>query len=104
MDIKVGFEITYAAAQPTPMVIMLNIHPSRQADIIGQEVVAAEPDVPIRFYHDSFGNVCGRLVAPTGGVTLKGSALVHDSGLPDEVMPSAQQVPIETLPNDLLLN
>ncbi len=27
MEIKVGFEIAYAAAQPTPMVIMLSIHP-----------------------------------------------------------------------------
>jgi hypothetical protein len=64
MEIKVGFEITYAAEQPTPMVIMLNIHPSRQADIVGKETVVAEPDVPIRFYHDSFGNVCGRLRPP----------------------------------------
>jgi len=103
MEIKVGFEITYAAAQPTPMVIMLNIHPSRQADIIGKETVVAEPDVSIRFYHDGFGNVCGRLVAPAGGVTLKGSALVRDTGLPDEVMPSAQQIPIEQLPNELML-
>ncbi|GLR87890.1 transglutaminase-like domain-containing protein [Bradyrhizobium iriomotense] len=103
MDIKVGFEIAYAAPQPTPMVIMLNIHPSRQADIVGREMVVAEPDVPIRFYHDSFGNICGRLVAPAGGVTLKGSALVRDTGLPDEVMPSAQQLPIEQLPNELLL-
>ncbi|WP_439370988.1 transglutaminase-like domain-containing protein [Bradyrhizobium sp. DASA03120] len=103
MEIKVGFEITYAALQPTPMVIMLNMHPSRQADIIGRETVVAEPDVPIRFYHDGFGNVCGRLMAPAGGVTLKGSALVRDSGLPDEVMPDAQQIPIEELPNELLL-
>ncbi len=103
MEIKVGFEITYAAAQPTPMVIMLNIHPSRQADIIGKETVVAEPDVSIRFYHDGFGNVCGRLVAPAGGVTLKGSALVRDTGLPDEVRPSAQQLPIEQLPNELML-
>ncbi|MBR1130644.1 transglutaminase-like domain-containing protein [Bradyrhizobium iriomotense] len=103
MEIKVGFEITYAAVQPTPMVIMLNIHPSRQADIIGGETVVAEPDIPIRFYHDVFGNVCGRLMAPAGGVTLKGSALVRDSGLPDEVMPAAQQIPIEQLPNELLL-
>src|SRR5689334_6372125 len=101
MDIKVGFDITYAAAQPTPMVIMLNIHPSRTADIIGKETIVAEPDVPIRFYRDSFGNICGRLVAPAGGVTLKGSALVHDTGLADEQMPSAQQVPIEQLPNEL---
>ena len=64
MEIKVGFEIAYAAAQPTPMVIMLGIHPSRFSDIVGTESIVAEPNVPIGFYRDSFGNVCGRLVAP----------------------------------------
>jgi transglutaminase-like putative cysteine protease len=103
MEIKVGFEISYAAPQPTPMVIMLSIHPSRQNDIIGAETIVAEPNVPIGFYRDSFGNICGRLVAPAGGVTLRGSALVRDSGLPDAVAPDAQQVPIDRLPDDLLL-
>src|ERR1700716_2608085 len=103
MEIKVGFEIAYAAVQPTPMVIMLSIHPSRFADIVGTETIIAEPDVPIGFYRDSFGNVCGRLVAPAGGVTLRGSALVRDSGLPDIVNPAAQQLPIDQLPDDLLL-
>ena len=37
MEIKVGFEIAYAAVQPTPMVIMLSIHPSRFSDIVGTE-------------------------------------------------------------------
>src|SRR5207244_9421712 len=81
MEIRVGFEIAYAAAQPTPMVIMLSIHPSRFADIVGTERITAEPDVPIGFYRDSFGNVCGRLVAPVGGVTLRGDALVRGYGL-----------------------
>ncbi len=103
MEIKVGFEITYAAAQPTPMVIMLSIHPSRRADIIGAETIVAEPDVRIGYYRDSFGNICGRLVAPAGGVTLRGSARVRDGGLPDAVAPAAQQLPIEQLPDDLLL-
>ena len=103
MEIKVGFEIAYAAAQPTPMVIMLGIHPSRFADIVGTERIVAEPDVPIGFYRDSFGNVCGRLVAPAGGVTFHGSALVRDSGLPDPVVPTAQQIPIDQLPDELLL-
>jgi transglutaminase-like putative cysteine protease len=103
MKIRVGFEITYAAAQPTPMVIMLSIHPSRQPDIIGAESITAEPKVSIGFYRDSFGNICGRLVAPAGGVTLRGSALVRDSGLPDAVAPAAQQLPIDQLPDDLLL-
>src|SRR3954454_6305560 len=103
MEIKVGFEISYTAAQPTPMVIMLSIHPSRHQDIVGVETIVAEPDAPIGFYRDSFGNVCGRLVAPAGGVTLRGNALVRDSGLPDAVVPTAQQVPIDQLPDDLLL-
>src|ERR1700684_2463909 len=103
MEIKVGFEIAYAAVQPTPMVTMLNIHPSRFADIVGTESIVAEPNVPIGFYRDSFGNVCGRLVAPAGGVTVRGSALVRDSGLPDVVMPTAQQLPIDQLPDELLL-
>src|SRR6202051_556183 len=103
MEIKIGFEIAYAAAQPTPMVIMLSIHPSRYSDIGGTETIVTEPNVPIGFYRDSFGNVCGRLVAPAGGVTFHGSALVRDSGLPDIVNPAAQQVPIDQLPDDLLL-
>ncbi|MEY9609888.1 hypothetical protein ABIF21_002762 [Bradyrhizobium elkanii] len=103
MQIKVGFEITYTAAQPTPMVIMLSIHPSRYADIVGAERLSTEPDVPIGLYRDGFGNVCGRLVAPSGGVTFRGSALVRDSGLPDVVNPAAQQIPIEQLPDDMLL-
>ena len=102
MEIKVGFEISYAAVQPTPMVIMLSIHPSRYADIVGTERIIAEPDVPIGFYRDSFGNVCGRLVAPAGGVTLRGDALVRDSGLPDVVVPTAQQLPIDQLPDEVL--
>ena len=50
MEIKVGFEISYAAVQPTPMVIMLSIHPSRFSDIVGTEQITAGPDVPIGFY------------------------------------------------------
>src|SRR6201996_458927 len=103
MEIKVGFEISYTAAQPTPMVAMLSIHPSRYSDIVGTETITAEPETPIGFYRDSFGNVCGRLVAPAGRVTRKGAALVRDSGLPDVVMPTAQQLPIDQLPDDLLL-
>jgi hypothetical protein len=40
----VGFDITHAAAQPTPMVIMLSIHPSRRQDIVGAEIIVAESD------------------------------------------------------------
>ena len=57
----------------------------------------------IHYYRDSFGNICGRLVAPAGGVTLRGRALVRDSGLPDVVTQNARQLPIERLPDDVLI-
>lgn len=103
MLIRTGFEIEYGATSPTPMVIMLNIHPSRIGDLVGPEVILTEPDVPIRYYHDSFGNFCGRLTAPVGGIRLLGSALVRDSGLPDQVAADAQQLAIEDLPDECLL-
>lgn len=103
MHIKVGFDISYAAAQATPMVIMLSIHPSRRSDIIGEETITTDPEVNLRYYSDSFGNICGRLVAPAGGITLRGNALVRDSGLPDAVAKDARQLPIEQLPDEALL-
>ena len=72
IQIKLGFDIAYTAPQPTPMVIMLSIHPSRRHDIIGSETIVAYPDVSIRYYNDAFGNICGRLVAPAGGVSPRG--------------------------------
>ena len=59
--------------------------------------------MPITYYRDSFGNVCGRLVAPAGGITFHGNTLVRDSGQPDLIVPSAQQLPIDQLPDECLL-
>ena len=63
MEIKVGFEIAYAAVQPTPMVIMLSIHPSRFSDIVGTESIVAEPDVPIGLLPRQFR----QCLRPAGG-------------------------------------
>jgi transglutaminase-like putative cysteine protease len=103
MLIKIGYDITYTAPQPTPMVVMLSVHPSRVADLVEPENITTYPSAPIHYYHDSFGNFCGRLVLPQGGVTLSNRATVHDSGLPDAVMPHAQQIPVENLPDEVIL-
>jgi transglutaminase-like putative cysteine protease len=103
MDIRIGYEISYAAEQATPMVIMLRVHPSRAKDIIGKEHIITTPDVRIRYYHDTFGNMCGRLTAPPGGITFTLDALVRDTGLHDPVVPEARQLSVEELPDDVLL-
>ena len=70
MKIRIGYDIGYGADVPTPMVIMLNVHPSRQGDLVGIEQISTAPYTPITYYRDGFGNICGRLVAPAGGVVL----------------------------------
>ena len=103
MLIKIGFDIAFTAPQPTPMVVMLSVHPSRVADLVAPENIVCDPPVPIHYYHDSFGNFCGRLVIPKGRTLLSNRATVRDSGVPDVVVPDAQQIPVEYLPDDVIL-
>jgi len=103
MLIKIGFDIAFTATRPTPMVVMLSVHPSRVADLVGPENIVCDPPTPLHFYHDSFGNFCGRLMVPTGRLLLSNHAVVRDSGLPDEVAPDAQQIPVEHLPDEVIL-
>ncbi len=34
MHIRVGYELAYACPQPTPMILMLNIHFTRVSDLV----------------------------------------------------------------------
>jgi transglutaminase-like putative cysteine protease len=103
MQIRVGYELIYAFPQPTPLILALNIHYSRASDIIIPDYLTTEPPVPIGGYRDGFGNWCTRLVAPAGRMRIKTDALIRDSGLPDKVVPGAQQHAIEDLPEETLV-
>jgi transglutaminase-like putative cysteine protease len=102
MQIRVGFEMVYEFVARTPMVLMLNVHPSRAADIIEPDELRTTPTLPLTRYLDQFGNVCTRLVAPAGELTISTDALIADSGLPDAVEPAARQNEIAELPHDTL--
>jgi|HubBroStandDraft_1064217.scaffolds.fasta_scaffold56088_2 transglutaminase-like putative cysteine protease len=102
MQIRVGYELTYTCPQATPMILALNIHASRAADIVIPDAVRTAPSTPITGYLDSFGNWCTRLVAPSGPVRIFADALVNDSGLPDVVVPAAALTPVEALPEETL--
>ncbi len=103
MQIRIGYELTFDCAQPTPMMLMLNVHPSRAHDLLSDDTMTTEPVVPITSYRDVFGNTCLRLVAPRGPITLRADALVTDSGELDEEAPGAMQHPVEELPNEVLV-
>jgi len=103
MQIRVGFEMLYEFVGRTPMVLMLNVHPSRALDVITPDHLRITPSLPVTRYSDMFGNVCTRLVAPPGQVEISTDALVWDSGLPEAVEPNARQHEVAELPHDALV-
>ena len=58
MKIHAGYEISYDCPQPTPMILMLSVHPSRFPDLLTEDRMRLDPPIPAKTYHDSFGNFC----------------------------------------------
>src|SRR5207245_11503522 len=54
VEIKVGYELIYDCPQPTPMMLVLNIHYTRASDILVPDHVKTDPPVPITAYRASF--------------------------------------------------
>ncbi len=103
MQIALGYELIYALPQPTPMLLMLNVHFSRAGDLLTPDTLTTTPRVPLRAYRDRFGNWCTRLTAPPGQFRIASAATVRDSGLLDPVSPHACQHRVEDLPDETLL-
>lgn len=103
MLIRLGYEIAINCAQPTPLILSLDLHPDRRADIRWQSGVTSHPMVPMRTYVDQFGNRCRRLVAPEGDFTVRYDAVVEDTGRPDVIAEEAGEVPVDQLPADTLI-
>ncbi len=103
MQIRIGYELIYDCPQPTPMILTLNVHFTRVSDIIVPDHLITNPSVPVRAYRDGYGNWCSRIVAPKGEIRLSADAVVKDTGEPDEVAPSAQQHPVQDLPEETLV-
>lgn len=103
MRIRVGCQLIYECPQPTPMILMLNIHFTRASDIVVPDHLVTVPSLPISAYRDSFGNWCTRIVAPAGETRITTDALINDSGLPDLVAPDAKQTAVESLPEETLV-
>ena len=103
MKLRVGCDLTYEFAAPTPVVLMLNVHPTRAADVLLPDLVRVAPLRPLAVYADMFGNTCCRLVAPAGDLRIVTDTIVTDSGLPDDVAPDARQHAVSELPHEALM-
>jgi transglutaminase-like putative cysteine protease len=103
MQIRLGYELVYECLQPTPMILMLNVHQDHIGQLVVPDRLVTSPAVPLNGYIDSFGNWCTRIVAPPGQIRISTDALINVSPEPDAVAPWAQQIPVDQLPDEALL-
>jgi hypothetical protein len=101
MLIKIGFDIEFELKGPTPMVLMLFVHPSREPDLRAPQELQVEPEVPVSYYTDLFGNRCARLLAPPANPFCSRDR-DRRRGEPDRQSPDAVQHRIEDLPDETL--
>jgi len=85
MNLRIGFELGFSCSQPIPMLLMLNTHSSHVNDVIEPDRLQIDPPISLTQYHDSFGNLCSRLVTPSSGfLTLSTEALLNVPDRPEE--------------------
>jgi transglutaminase-like putative cysteine protease len=102
MLIRLGYDLTFEVPARTPMLLMLYVHPSQAVSLLESDQIQIEPYAPVEEFIDAFGNRCGRVVVAPGKLRLWNTTLIEVGGAPDEVRRNAWQLPVESLPIDVL--
>jgi transglutaminase-like putative cysteine protease len=92
--------ISFTATAPIPAIMMLRPR-SGYAQWITREEYVLEPHAPVTEYTDAFGNLCQRVVIPSGQFDVYCSCRAHTADIID-VDPYAAFVPVQELPEAAL--
>jgi transglutaminase-like putative cysteine protease len=103
MLIRLGYDIQFEVPLDVPFIGLLNVHPSRVQDLHEPDELTVEPAASITRYVDLFGNRSTKFLARKGPLRLYNSTLIEDSGEPDPVSPWAREIPVEYLPEKILM-
>jgi transglutaminase-like putative cysteine protease len=102
MQIRIGYNIGFKIPRQLVTVALLEVHPSRLADLLAPDQMQIHPPVPVEKFADSFGNRCCRFSVPEGKLHLWNATVIADSGRPDEQDPNAVEVDLRDLPPETL--
>jgi len=102
MNILYGFDIELQLPQAVTLLTVMDLHPSRQPDVVTESGLHASPAARTATLIDGYGNVTRRITAQAGTLSLQLTGVAQDSGLPDEVNPLADSVPVSDLPTEVL--
>jgi transglutaminase-like putative cysteine protease len=101
VHVHVGCQFSFEAEVPTAAVVQVEPHPAAGAPLVTQEWDAV-PLCDLRLYYDTFGNPCRRTTLPPGRSSLRYDAVAIVADGPDAADPSAEEVPPDRLPDDVL--
>lgn len=102
MLIRVGCNLDFEFPEPTVLLTMISLHPTRLESVREPERLEITPNLGSEMFYDGFGNRCHRVVVPAGVIRFHNEAVVVDSGLPDLQVPDARQNNVQELPYDVL--
>ena len=77
MLIEAGYDIAFDCPAQTPMLLQLNVHPSRDADLLTPDRIVSDPALAMRSYLDHFGNRVTRVEVPAGLVTFSNRFIIQ---------------------------
>jgi transglutaminase-like putative cysteine protease len=103
MKLDVGCEFDYETGAPTPAIFLVRPSPSDPPQKVLEERWQTEPSSAFHDYVDLYGNVCRRLTLAAGRSRMRYDATVEVSGVLDAVGFEARQLPVDALPDDVLV-
>ncbi len=100
MWLHTSCDFTFDIDLPTPFVLMLRPRSGAQ-QWIASEQYQLDPCVPVFEFTDNYGNLCQRLIAPSGRFKVHTAAEVMTSDQVDRA-PGAPFIEIQNLPDNVL--
>jgi len=100
MKLRVSCKLLFDISVATPFVLMLRPRSGAQQWVSHGELTVV-PDIVVSEFTDSYGNLCQRLVAPPGPLSIYSEATVHTAGTMDRE-PGAPFVEVQNLPDEVL--
>lgn len=98
MRIRIGHELLFEVPRPTPMLLMLYVHPDGARALQQPEAILVDPATRVESFVDWFGNRAARIVATPGSLRLRYDNVVEDGGRHEPTIEGRRLRPVPELP------
>lgn len=102
LTVRVGCEFRYETDWPMTAVLQVVPRPDG-AHWMLRDTLSNSASIPFHAYLDLYGNLCQRVTLPAGRSVISYDALVQVADRVDAVVPTALQVPLESVSDDAIL-